>query len=84
MITFIIGDQKKKFIVHKEVACFHSEVLARAFNSGFIEGQTQTYTLDDVSEGAFKLFVQYLYHQEIELRTLASDYDETTEKLLSR
>ncbi|TVY32908.1 hypothetical protein LOCC1_G007719 [Lachnellula occidentalis] len=72
LVTFLIGPENvdvkpKTFIVHKEIACYHSPVLNAAFNSDFIEGQTQTYTLDDISEGAFKLLVQWLYSQKLVL-----------------
>lgn len=49
--------------MQKEVATFYSRVLEAAFNSDFIEGQTQTYALEDVDEGVFKLFIQWLYRQ---------------------
>lgn len=40
-------------------------VLDAAFNSGFVEGQTQTYTLDDIGPRAFRLLVQWLYTQKL-------------------
>lgn len=49
--------------MQKEVATFYSHVLEVAFNGDFIEGQTQTYVLEDVDEGVFKLFIQWLYRQ---------------------
>jgi hypothetical protein len=36
-------------------------VLRAAFNSNFIEGQTQTYTLENVDIKAFPLVVQWMY-----------------------
>jgi hypothetical protein len=33
-------------------------VLEAAFNSEFVEGQTQTYRLEDATERAFRLLVQ--------------------------
>lgn len=46
-----------------------------AFNSKFIEGETQTYRLEDTNTGTFQLLVQWLYSQELRLRALADDYD---------
>ena len=54
-------------MVHKEVACKYSPVWKSAFNSPLIEGQTHTYTLDDVPEHIFRLLVQWLYSQKIKL-----------------
>lgn len=42
-------------------------MLRAAFNSSFIEGQTQTYRLEDIDPAAFRLFVQWLYSQKIDL-----------------
>jgi hypothetical protein len=69
-VTFLIGPDEKKFIVHKEFACHYSPVLNAAFNSQFIEGQTQTYRLEDTTEGTFRLFLQWLYYQQLELLQL--------------
>jgi hypothetical protein len=67
LVTFLIGPDEKKFIVHKEFACHYSAVLKAAFDSEFIEGQTQTYRLDDTTEEAFRLYVQWLYFQQLKL-----------------
>jgi hypothetical protein len=69
IVTFLIGPDPSptKFIVHKEIACYHSKVFNAAFNSEFIEGQTQTYRLEDTSEEAFRLLVQWLYAQKLDL-----------------
>jgi len=47
--------------------------LKAAFNSQFIEGQTQTYRLEDTTEGTFRLFVQWLYYQQLEILQLQDD-----------
>ncbi|TVY89926.1 hypothetical protein LAWI1_G004842 [Lachnellula willkommii] len=80
VVTFLVGPETKnrkpkKFIVHKEIACYHSPVLNAAFKSGFIEGRTQTYKLDDVSEGVFKLLVQWLYSQKLTVQYFDREKD---------
>jgi hypothetical protein len=50
-----------------EFACHYSPVLNAAFNSSFLEGQTQTYRLEDIGLSAFRLLVQWLYSQNIDL-----------------
>lgn len=64
-----------EFLIHKEVVCQQSEVLAAAFNSGFKEGQTQTYRLEDTTDRGFRLFMQWLYSRKFTLLQLDSDYD---------
>ncbi|TVY41599.1 hypothetical protein LOCC1_G007765 [Lachnellula occidentalis] len=72
LVTFKIGkdDKIKTFVVHKEFACHYSPVLKAAFNSDFIEGQTQTYVLEDIGPygiETFTLFVKWLYTQKLDL-----------------
>ena len=54
-------------MVHKEFAVYHSPVLKAAFNSDFIEGQTQTYTLKEPSEITGRLLVHWLYFQQLDI-----------------
>lgn len=60
----------ESFKVHKEIACFYSPVLKAAFESPFIEGQTQTYILNNVTQEAVQLLVDWLYFQNIDLEQL--------------
>jgi hypothetical protein len=48
-----------------QAACQHSPVLKAAFNSKFIEGETQTYRLKDTTEKPFRYLVQWFYAQRI-------------------
>ena len=75
MVTIYVGPERKAFRVHKEVACLYSPVLKAAFNSNFIEGQTQTYTLEGFDDSAFQLVVQWMYRQSI---TPPATEEETT------
>jgi hypothetical protein len=45
--------------------CHHSPVLAAAFNSNFMEGETQTYRLEDINPSVFRLLVQWFYRQRL-------------------
>jgi hypothetical protein len=76
VVTFLIGkesDPPKTFLVHKEYACYASPVFDAAFNSNCIEGQTQTYKLDDTTPHAFQLLVQWIYHEKLKIVRLAND-----------
>jgi hypothetical protein len=72
MVTLIAvnGNDTKEFLVHKEFACHYSPTLNAAFNSTFIEGQTQTYRLEEFSEGVVRLLVQWLYTQNLDIGQL--------------
>jgi hypothetical protein len=66
MVTLITGssDNSTKYRVHKEFACHSSPVFRAAFNSNFIEGQTQTYRLEDTRERTVSLLVQWIYNND--------------------
>ncbi|KAN0122662.1 hypothetical protein V8E51_000988 [Hyaloscypha variabilis] len=65
LVTIYVGPKKVPFAIHKEVACLYSPVLKAAFNSNFIEGQSQRYTLEEGTAKSFQLVVQWLYSQKI-------------------
>jgi hypothetical protein len=67
MVTFLVGPIAQKFLIHKERVCHHSPVLKAAFNGNFIEGQTQTYRIEDTSPGAFRMFTRWIYDQGLDL-----------------
>jgi hypothetical protein len=71
-VTFIVGANKKKFLVHKDFACGYSPVLKTAFNSEFVEGKTQTYTMEDVSEEVFAILTRWLYTQNLDVKGLGA------------
>lgn len=67
MVTFLIGPNKERFLIHKETACRQSEVLRAAFNGPFIEGRTGTYILEDTRTQAFRMFMEFLYAGKLTL-----------------
>ncbi|KAF7949514.1 uncharacterized protein EAE97_003023 [Botrytis byssoidea] len=83
MVTFIVGtgDKQETFQIHKQIACEHSEVWNRAFNSVFVEGQTQTYRIEDTVPEVFRLLTQWVYREEFdhvhsgELNAAHKDFD---------
>jgi hypothetical protein len=75
LVTFLIGkesDPPKKNFVHKEFACHASPIFEAAFNSNFIEGQTQIYKLGDTTPRAFQLLTQWMYFQTCNISQLGN------------
>ncbi|TVY88125.1 hypothetical protein LAWI1_G006726 [Lachnellula willkommii] len=72
LVALIVGKEPniKKLVLHKEAACLYSPVFTAAFNSAFLEGQTQEYRLEEVNEGAAQFLVQWLYNQELTITQL--------------
>ncbi|KAH6715745.1 hypothetical protein BKA61DRAFT_672035 [Leptodontidium sp. MPI-SDFR-AT-0119] len=73
-VTFLVGPNAVEFRIHREVIYQQCNVFKAAFESTMIEGQTQTYTLPDISEQCFSLFVQWTYAQKLNLFQLAKGY----------
>ena len=66
LVTFLIGPSRHRVQIHKKFVCHHSPILQAALNSGFLEGSTQTYELDNVTDSTFALFCQWIYTQKLE------------------
>jgi hypothetical protein len=86
LVTFLAGggEEPTKFMVHKEAACKRSPVFAAAFNSMFMESQTQTYQLEDTAVLVFQLLVQWIYYGDLNLPTLtpgSADFEDSDESL---
>ncbi|TVY15074.1 hypothetical protein LARI1_G006127 [Lachnellula arida] len=58
-VTIRAGDAAtgRDLIAHRDLACYYSPVFKAAFNSRFIEGETQKYTLEDVSPAVARLLI---------------------------
>lgn len=51
--------------MHKDFICYYSPFFRAAFNSPFIEGQTQTMEFTDTNPYIFGLFVRWIYSQDL-------------------
>lgn len=74
LVTLLVDQDTEKFVVHNELACHYTPVLKAAFESNFIEGQTQTYKLQDTTKGAVRLLVQWLYPQKLDTIELTESH----------
>ncbi|PVH85663.1 hypothetical protein DL98DRAFT_605229 [Cadophora sp. DSE1049] len=70
MLTTGSGESIKNFVVHKDFACHYSPVLKAAFNSNFLEGQTQISHLEDAKDETVSLLVNWFYSQELSVDSL--------------
>ena len=68
LVTILIckDPDPKKLVVHKDFACHHWPVFEAAFKSDLVEGQTQTYRLEENQEGTVRLLVLWLYTQTLD------------------
>jgi len=67
-VTFLIGKDEEKFVVHKDFVCYSSPALNAAFNNDrFEETNNLTYKIVDASLEAFEYFAQFIYSQRVEV-----------------
>ncbi|KAE8856744.1 hypothetical protein PTNB73_09466 [Pyrenophora teres f. teres] len=73
IITVFIGPSKKRYLIHKDLICHHSEYFHTAYEGqkGLWENPDQSVTLEDVNVDVFNLFVHWLYTQDIPCKTYA-------------
>ncbi|KAF8852850.1 hypothetical protein BDZ45DRAFT_694719 [Acephala macrosclerotiorum] len=65
-VTIIVGAEKEKFSVLKQLISHHSPFFEAAFDSNFIEGKTRAMVLVDVEPDIFSLLVNWLYLQKLQ------------------
>ncbi|TVY71419.1 Kelch-like protein [Lachnellula suecica] len=64
-VTFVVGEEVQKFVIHKSLVEHFSPFFEKAFNSDLAEGQTQEMRLPDVDADVFGIVVNWLYTQAI-------------------
>jgi hypothetical protein len=76
MVSFSIthNGEEKNIPVHKVAACSCSPVFDAAFNGKFIEGETQTYILEDTTLEVFTLLAEYMYNRDVSVQQLQDDH----------
>lgn len=74
------SENAETFQVHSSFACHYSPVLRAAFNSDFIEGQTQTYKLDEPERVVLQLLIHWFYTQTIKLDDYKVKFNPLTSK----
>jgi len=71
IVTIFIGPQKKRYNIHKDIICHHSEYFRAAYNGRWKEAD-EGVTLEDVEVEVFHIFVHWLYTQRLPTK---SEYD---------
>ena len=75
LVTLYAGQQEeaKSFLIHKDFACHYSPVLKAALNSNFVEGQTQSYRLDEENGEAVRLLIHCMWEISCSYYLLSHD-----------
>ncbi|KEQ66970.1 uncharacterized protein M437DRAFT_15616, partial [Aureobasidium melanogenum CBS 110374] len=65
-VTFIVGTNKKTYVVHKDLLCFYSDHFRAAFQGSFKEATERKIELPKVSEDDFEHFQVWLYTRRLD------------------
>lgn len=79
MVTVRVGPDKQEFCIHKELLCSKSTYFAKALSGQFLEAQTRIVELEDIRVVLFRVFVAWLYTDELvyeSSNSKASAFDE--------
>jgi hypothetical protein len=66
IVTIFISPKKKRYLIHKDIICHHSEYFQSAYNGHWKESD-EGVTLEDVEVKTFDVFVHWLYMQSLPL-----------------
>ena len=61
MVDIYVGDERKKFRLHRDLLCERSEFFRASFEGHFKEAETQELALPEDSVKSFELLVGWLY-----------------------
>lgn len=64
-MTFLVGPDKTKFIVHKNQLVLQSTHFQRVLSSGFQEEAEGIITLEDDDPAALKIIIEFLYTGQV-------------------
>ena len=70
VVTIFVGPEKKRYNIHKDIICHHSEYFRAAYNGRWKEAD-EGVTLEDVEVEVFNIFVHWLYTQQLPSGDLA-------------
>ncbi|KAF3007879.1 hypothetical protein E8E13_010949 [Curvularia kusanoi] len=70
--TVLVGEERKRFIVHKDLLTYHSEFFRSALSGNFKEAAEQTVPLPEDDPDTFEFFVHWLYHKDLPMKDNAS------------
>ncbi|KAH0382040.1 hypothetical protein KCU92_g6635, partial [Aureobasidium melanogenum] len=65
-VTLIVGDEKKPYVVHKDLLCFYSDYFRAAFQGSFKEATERKVELPGVIKDVFEHFQVWLYTRRLD------------------
>ena len=78
-VELIVGKEKARFIVHKDLLCSTASFFDRTFNSSFKEAEQQRVELPEDPPSAVHCFVLWVYFRSY---SLPKSQDDTFELLI--
>ncbi|THX99244.1 hypothetical protein D6D03_07347 [Aureobasidium pullulans] len=76
VVTLVVGDNKKIYVLHKDLLCFYSDYFRAAFNGSFVEAIKRRVELPEVEEKTFEYFQLWLYTRKLDFVSMS--FSDTT------
>ncbi|KAF3035606.1 hypothetical protein E8E11_001745 [Didymella keratinophila] len=73
LFTFIVGKERKTFVLHSKAIAATSPQFSALVNGGLSEAHTRTAELEDIDPGTFDRFVKYAYRRDYTVPTWTRD-----------
>jgi hypothetical protein len=73
LFTFIVGKERKTFVLHSKAVAATSPQFSALVNGGLSEAQTRTAELGDIDPATFDRFVEYAYRRDYTVPTWTRD-----------
>ena len=75
MVTITVdeGPLKATFQMHRGVVCFHSKYFKNLFEGGFMEAQSDTHAMPQISSKTFRMFYSWMYTDTVTEKDGVSD-----------
>ncbi|KAJ4336139.1 hypothetical protein N0V87_005575 [Didymella glomerata] len=64
LFTFLVGEDKRRFVVHSKAVAGTSPVFDRLVNGGLKESQDRIAEVDDIDPETFTRFLEYAYRRD--------------------
>ena len=65
IITVLVGEEEKRFIIHQDAACAKSKFFKAACSTRWLEGQEKIVRLRDVDPTVFQAYSRWVYSGEL-------------------
>jgi len=80
IITVLVGENKKRFILHQNAVCDKSKFFKAACSKQWLEGQERIVRLPEVDEVTFQAYFRWIYSGDVQEPTCTEQSDASAKR----